>query len=178
MKIKSSELIEKIQTLRSKPVVISGYPRVDGADIEIYPELDPSFYYRLKKECVIDVLSTSDTNHSFVELLVDSVCEIECVSRKNASDLDLHCSENHCECTPSDDYGIAFSKKDEARKYVIKIANLLASMGIDELNCRRTGPNSVSVSCCRAMNRLLGALGTASEFDAANEVLATCSGVG
>ncbi len=55
MKIKSSELIEKIQTFRSKPVVISGYPRVNSADIEICPELDPSFYYRLKKECVIDV---------------------------------------------------------------------------------------------------------------------------
>ncbi|TCD14122.1 hypothetical protein [Oricola cellulosilytica] len=77
----------------------------------------------------------------------------------------------------SEEPGVAFSKKDELRKAVIRVAKMLLDLGIDELKC--SSITTVDAACCRAWNNLLSTVkGGGNTFDAANRVLVECSGIG
>jgi hypothetical protein len=70
----------------------------------------------------------------------------------------------------------ARAPKDELRRFVIMLAGMFKAAGVDEFECEFI--LSLPTGCCQSWNRLIAALGTAAEFDAANEVLAVCSGIG
>ncbi len=183
MKITSSELIEKISKLKEKPISISGYLLVDESDkkeiLKLYPALDPSRYYVIQKDCIIDTFLSENDENKYVTLLLEAKCEIECVERQFIRSCDLVNKQSNipCGCISPDEFDIVFSKKD-LRRFVLRMARLLASLGLDgDFKCR-AGRDSVSVPCCEAWKDLVEALDTPGEAGAAQWVEASCFATG
>jgi hypothetical protein len=76
-----------------------------------------------------------------------------------------------------DQPGAVFSKKDDLRDSLVRVAKMLINLGIDEFKC--SSITTVDAACCRAWNNLLSTVkGGGNTFDAANRVLVECSGIG
>ncbi len=183
MSITSSQLIEKISKLKDKPVRLSGYLLFDEnkkeTKIKLYPKLDPRCYYVIEKDCILDTLPTKDDEHQHMTLLLDPCCEVECVERKYLRSCDLVKKQPimSCNCEVLDDPKVLFSKKD-LRAFVLRMARLLAAMGLDgDFKCK-AGRDSVSVPCCEAWKDLVAALDTDQETAAAQWVEASCFATG
>lgn len=184
MELKYSATLETLVNSGGETVLLTGFVVRDEKSkyFRLYPELDASEYMVIAEAAVLSEVTADQTGDIARTYIVSSDAEIEHVERTMliAGDLlkkskpDYKCGR----CCGSDDVGLSFLEKDRLRGYVIELAKALAHfLGDSDLRCGSS--NSVSVGCCRAWNRLINAVrGGGNTFDAANDVIATCSGIG
>lgn len=84
MELENSKVIEKIIKEKNRPLQLTGYISAVESKSEVfrlYPKLDPTSYYELKKSNVIDVLDANNKSDDRKTVLIENDCEFGLVVR-------------------------------------------------------------------------------------------------
>ncbi len=154
---KTSKLMTRLEKLKHKPVSVSGY-LTDGPDkdtFHLYPAIDPTRYYVIPKDGIVETIPLSGDENDRLTVLIDASIEIECVARetKRASELESCGKKPPCGCQPTDS-----GERKKVQDAIIQLARLLLSLGILQLDCATWEGQGGIASCCRKFNVLLQVL--------------------
>lgn len=163
MNIESNVIIEKIATLKHKPVKLVGYVMdvsEDDTRVRLYPELDPGFYHVFNKDCILIKLD-GDGKQDKVSLLLDPECEVECIAKVTVN-AELAASgrctmpfakrRNEVKDNFCDEITIIALIRAPYPTRILRLAQYFADKGT-KLDCRAV--SSAYIGCCRMFNQLI-----------------------
>jgi len=184
--LKVNPILEKLAEVaeRDSVVELQGYVGPSEPDvIRLHQSLSMTHYVEIPKDSILHAVETKDDDTGRVKLWVQASVRVTEVRVRHIDAKDV-LGEIPPEIPPirehpwPDGRVIALTR-NEARKRIIAWANWFINQGYGTLDCSRSGPSTVTQSCCRAWNRLINAIRDGgNEFDEANNVLDMCGYMG